>query len=301
MEGGSQSAENTHRILVTGSNKGIGFATLERLINQHETPSTKLELIMTSRDLDKGNTSIAKLQQLAQLKPESTRPVLKLMHLDLNNQNSMVSFVDNCPVLSTLINNSGIMFPGRHVNDNIILQTLSTNYYNTRKLTELLLKAGKISIGGRIIFISSKLGDPTRVSMKHLEMGKLLDKFTKEPPGTFLLQDLDTIADRYESEVKDTKLRLMWPNSVYAVSKILITLFAHVLAHQPDIQDNRILVFACCPGWCRTDLTNGSNAPLTAYEGSVTPVYLTTEAEAKLQPGGFYFENAVHDFMTKPH
>jgi len=33
-------------------------------------------------------------------------------------------------------------------------------------------------------------------------------------------------------------------------------------------------MYSCCPGWCQTDLTRGTNAPKTADEGSATPIYL---------------------------
>lgn len=35
-----------------------------------------------------------------------------------------------------------------------------------------------------------------------------------------------------------------------------------------------ILVNACCPGWCKTDMAGYERPPKTADEGANTPVYL---------------------------
>lgn len=290
-----------HRILVTGSNKGIGFSCIQRLINEFTACNLESvqrpEIIMTSRDLDVGKASLEKLLTLLESQSENTRPCLKVVQLDINDGSSLDTFIKECPQLSVIINNAGIMFPGRQVNDTIILKTLSTNYYNTRKLVESLLLAGKIASGGRIIFVSSKLGDPTRVSAKNSEAAKHLVKYLHEQEEIFELQDLDKLCAMYEAEVKDQKLKSLWPNSVYAVSKLFVTLFAHVLAANPAVVQKGISVFACCPGWCQTDLTKGSNAPLSAYEGSATPVFLAVSPLAGLVSGAFYSEKQLFRFV----
>ena len=300
MEKTIDNLQAVNRILVTGSNKGIGFACIERLINEfspeQSTSPQRLEIIMTSRELDAGQASLEKLHKLLESKPEPLKPSVKLVQLDLNDEQSRNTFVQNCPELSVLINNAGIMFPGRHMNDTIILKTLNTNYYNTRKLTESLVLAGKIVTGGRIIFVSSKLGDPCRLSSKHAEAAKLLLKYTSKSGGEFQLQDLEILCAMYETEVKDPKLKSQWPNSVYAVSKLFITLFANTFARNTGITQQGITVFACCPGWCQTDLTKGSNAPLSAYEGSATPVFLATSRSSQLASGAFYFDKQPFSF-----
>ena len=284
-------------ILVTGSNKGIGFSILERLIKEHTHDNQKVLLVMTSRDMEQGNLSKAKLDELIETLPESSRPILHLLQLDLTKQTSIDHFVSQCPPLTVLINNAGIMYPGRHVNDTIITNTLQTNYLGTRTLTNSLLTAGKILPRGRIVFVSSKIGDPRRVTSKHTGVSPLLNKFLVKPQKeVFSAADLEEITQRYASEVKDPKLQGLWPNSVYAVSKLFITLFAHVLSQDPSVLSQHISVFACCPGWCQTDLTKGSKAPLTAFEGASTPVFLATAPGTALESGQFYFEQKPHNF-----
>lgn len=293
----SGSSGSSMVILVTGSNKGIGFALLERLIQHKTEPPQKLVLIMTSRDLELGKASKAKLDLLIEILPETERPSLHLLQLDVTNEASIASFVSQCPALTVLVNNAGIMYPGRQVNDAIIKHTLQTNYLGTRSLTLALLAAGKLSPHGRIIFVSSKLGDPRRVMSKHQEVSPLLEKFlAKSGQELFTGKDLDEIVQRYINEIKDPKLQGLWPNSVYAVSKLFITLFARVLPQEPAVLSRKIGVFACCPGWCQTDLTKGSKAPLTASEGALTPFFLATSPRGTLHSGQFYFEQKPYSF-----
>lgn len=81
-------------------------------------------------------------------------------------------------------------------------------------------------------------------------------------------EDLDKICEIYEKEIRDQKLCKDWPSSVYAISKLLLSVYTKVLSRQNVIVEKDIQVYAACPGWCQTDLTKGSGAKKTAEEGA---------------------------------
>jgi NAD(P)-dependent dehydrogenase (short-subunit alcohol dehydrogenase family) len=76
-----------------------------------------------------------------------------------------------------------------------------------------------------------------------------------------------------------------WP--AYSVSKTGLNALTIMLAS--ELKRINILVNAVCPGWVRTDM-GGSNAPRSAEEGAVTPVWLAT-----LPNGG----PTGHNFLDK--
>ena len=48
-------------------------------------------------------------------------------------------------------------------------------------------------------------------------------------------------------------------------------------------------VYACCPGYCVTDMTSGGGNK-TAREGADTPVWLTLQPLGSIPQGGFFGE-----------
>ncbi len=56
-------------------------------------------------------------------------------------------------------------------------------------------------------------------------------------------------------------------------------------------------MYACCPGWCQTDMTKGTGAPKTADQGAETPamlVGLPFKIDPKIQ-GLFFFEGCIDE------
>lgn len=88
-----------------------------------------------------------------------------------------------------------------------------------------------------------------------------------------------------------------WPTSmysIYALSKLCINKYAYVLGNSAEILNKNIQVYACCPGWVKTDM-GGENAERTLEEGSVTPVYLISlkyEVNKTIQ-GQFFSDEKV--------
>lgn len=137
-------------ILVTGSNKGIGYAILEALLQKEED----FNLIMSSRTLSNGEKAIEEFG-----KTYPTKEKISLLELDLNSEKSIGSFIESLKEyekIDVLINNAGVFYQ-EETPGNLKLQW-ETNYRNTRLLTELALQNDIVNENGKIIFVSSQLG-----------------------------------------------------------------------------------------------------------------------------------------------
>ena len=80
-------------------------------------------------------------------------------------------------------------------------------------------------------------------------------------------KDLDILAEEYYEGVKNKNYKqLGWPKRPYGISKVLINFFARVYSQEKEILEKGIQVYACCPGWCKTDMA-GDVAPLDPVVG----------------------------------
>lgn len=244
--------------LVTGCNRGIGYHIARGLCVKGYT------VVMGCRD-------DAKAQEAeARLKADVPEAVLHHVRIDMENPSTFgdaaVSVKEKFGAsIDVLVNNAGIAdsskstvaFPTQAD------VTIAVNYRSTRKMCEVFLPL--IKKGGRIVSISSSLGSLNIVG----------NELKKRWLSAATADDIDILVDEFVTHAKagDFK-RLGWPKSAYSVSKLAVTTYSRVLgkAH-PDIH-----IFACCPGWCRTDMT-ANNGMKSAEEGADTPLWLATSSE----------------------
>jgi carbonyl reductase 1 len=66
-----------------------------------------------------------------------------------------------------------------------------------------------------------------------------------------------------------------------------------VLAQQ--LQDAGIMVNACCPGYCATDMSSWRGTQ-SAADGADTPVWLALLPPAQFSTGGFYRDRQQRGF-----
>ncbi|CAI8607230.1 unnamed protein product [Vicia faba] len=166
--------ETTKRYaVVTGANKGIGFAVCKQLASKGVT------VVLTARDENRGLEAVDKLKQLY-------LPDLVIFHqLDVTDPASITSFADfiqsQFGKLDILVNNAGI--PGVNVDGEALVaakalengdqidwskiitesyeQTeagFKTNYYGAKELTKALIPLLQLSTSPRIVNVSSSMG-----------------------------------------------------------------------------------------------------------------------------------------------
>ncbi|KAJ8004179.1 hypothetical protein DPEC_G00156090 [Dallia pectoralis] len=135
--------------LVTGSNKGIGFAVVQSLCKQYDG-----DVYLSSRDVGRGTAAVEKL------KSEGLKAFFR--QLDINHLESVRAardfFKEKYGGVDVLINNAGIAFK---VSDTTPFGTqaevtLKTNFFATRDICDEFLPI--IKSGGRVVNVSSMMG-----------------------------------------------------------------------------------------------------------------------------------------------
>ena len=139
--------------LVTGGNRGIGFAIAQGLLQKD------YEVIITSRSLNKAKQAAEKLQEFGKVTP---------IELDVSDDDSIEEAVKifnqnyNISHLDILINNAGI-YPDEGVNILTISRrqldaTLNANTFGPIRIVQAFLPLLEKSQDARVINVSSNMG-----------------------------------------------------------------------------------------------------------------------------------------------
>ncbi|CAG8569786.1 12261_t:CDS:2, partial [Dentiscutata heterogama] len=262
-------------------NKGIGYAIVRNLaINySNSSPSQPLTILLTARNPTLGQNSTEKLHE--ELKPKNIlvndggNVDLKYLRMDLTDEQSIKDAKEviekDYGGLDVLINNAGMAFKGIAFDVNVVRTTFATNFYGTLNVINNLYPL--IRPNGRIVNVSSWLGK------SHILNDALKQEFAKEDLD---MDGLISLLKRFENAVeKDTYIQEGWPRQAYGVSKVGVSIMSRILGHRADKEGKNIKVFACDPGWVKTDM---------ADQGAETPVFLALDEDVvpKSQNGTFW-------------
>jgi len=277
---------NFKRVLVTGGNQGIGFGIIEGLLDTQR--NHQYQILMTTRSIENGQKAVEELSSQF-----SNANEIDIVQLDILDDNSIDSLIEKLKTegksLDVLVNNAGIMING-NLQLPLIKQTMDTNYFQTRKLTQKLLDASLLSENGKIINVSSGLGQLNKLKKRNPETLTILSKYQSE----LTMSTLDEIAERAMLEMAENSLRDKWPGSVYSLSKLLLSIWTFLLSKENEVvKKNNIQVYSCCPGWCKTRLTKGTSASRSIQEGAKTPVFLIDSLEYNVDASkqGLFFSD----------
>ncbi|XP_061724680.1 carbonyl reductase [NADPH] 1-like [Cydia pomonella] len=245
---------NNKVAVVTGANKGLGFALVKELCEQfHGT------VYLTSRDSTRGLKACKVLENLGQ-KPAYHQ-------LDVTNNNSVKQFTEyiqkNHGKIDLLINNAGILFLKDCLEPKIYQaeQTMFVNFFSLVNFTEDILPL--ISNGGVIVNISSSSGHLSRITSEELRR-----KIKREDLS---LDELKKLMNEYVDAVKEGREETDgWGNSPYVVSKVGVNAYTFMLHRR--LVDRGISVNCVHPGYVQSDMTHGA--------GNITPA-----AAAKVPAG----------------
>ncbi|XP_076799283.1 carbonyl reductase [NADPH] 1-like isoform X1 [Arvicanthis niloticus] len=263
--------------LVTGANKGIGFAITRDLCRKFSG-----DVVLTARDEARGRTAVQQLQaeglspRFHQLDIDDPQSIRALRDFLLKEYGGLDVMVNNAGIGTWPKNNppgKGDFFkepqPGIDLTHFHIQReaAMKTNFFGTQAICTELLPL--IKTQGRVVNVSSL------ISLEALRncSPELQQKFRSE---TITEEELEGLMKKF---VEDTKKGIHekegWPNSAYGVSKIGVTVLSRIHARKLNKQrrGDKILLNACCPGWVRTDMA-GPKAPKSPEEGAETPVYL---------------------------
>uniref|UniRef100_A0A8I3PRD9 Carbonyl reductase (NADPH) n=1 Tax=Canis lupus familiaris TaxID=9615 RepID=A0A8I3PRD9_CANLF len=308
--------------LVTGANKGIGFAIARELCRQFSG-----DVVLTARDEARGRAAVQQLQA------EGLSPRFHLLDIDdLHSIRALRDFLrKEYGGLDVLVNNAGIAFKTNdptpfHIQAEVTMKTnffgtrdvctellplmkpqaddptplhiqaevtLKTNFFGTRDICTELLPLVKPQ--GRVVNVSSVMGF---VTLKQCSP-ELQQKFTSE---AITEEELGMLMDKFVEDVKNgVHKKEGWPDMklvTYGISKMGITILSRIHARKLSEQrrGDKIFLNACCPGWLRTDM-GGPKGIKSPEEGAETPVYLALlPSDAEGPHGEFVMEKKVEQW-----
>ncbi|XP_038977412.1 (+)-neomenthol dehydrogenase-like [Phoenix dactylifera] len=300
MEGTICSPTEKRIAVVTGGNKGIGLEICRQLA------LNGVRVILTARDEKRGQEAVEKLRECGLFDV--------LFHqLDVTDSSSIASFADFVRTefgkLDILVNNAGIggltmdveALKASKQSNNVeakdvrdipdwwkphMRETLEraeecfkTNYYGTRDVTEALIPLLRQSISGRVVNVSSIVGQLRVISNEKLKQDlSNVDALTEE-----------RLVELLNLFIKDFKEGLLdahgWPTvtSAYKLSKVLINAYTRILAKKYPA----LCINCVSPGFVKTDL-NWNTGILSTKEGAEGPVMLALQTGTG--PSGLFFD-----------
>ena len=245
------------RILITGANKGIGLATVAKLLGSYD----ETFLLLGSRDSKKGQQA---LNSLLNIQPE-WKDRLDLIQIDVEQDLSVNSaaeevvtkFGRNPSPLYAIVNNAGIGDSMLGLN-----KVLQVNTFGPKRVCDAFLPLLNPSIG-RVVNVTSASG-PLYLAGSSNETKKLL---TNPEVSWTEIEKFMSECLKLESE-RTTDWGGDW--SAYGISKACTNAYSIYLAKKnPNLTIN-----ACTPGFIETDLTRPmaeSNGKTPAEMGMKSP------------------------------
>ncbi|XP_071943368.1 carbonyl reductase [NADPH] 1-like [Antedon mediterranea] len=263
--------------LVTGGNKGIGFAIVRALCKELQNGIVYL----TSRNEERGKDAVE------ELKKEGLNP--HFHQLDIDSSESIDRLRDFLKSthggLDILVNNAAIAFKQKDTTsfDVQAKVSIATNYTATLNVCHALFPL--IRSHGRVCHVASmsgphvykKLSPKLQEAFKHAKTEDDVNKL---------------MADFVASAEKGTLSEEGWVQNAYGTSKAGVITITRIQAAAMSADTSRqdILINCCCPGYVDTDMTSHKGTK-TPDEGAITPVYCALLPENSATPNGKHLSN----------
>lgn len=265
--------------VVTGSNKGIGFAIVRALCKQFDG-----DVYITARDESRGNKAVEELTK------EGLSP--KFHQLDIDDPPSIDRLRDFLQQtyggLDILVNNAGIAYkmdstaPFAEQAE----VTVKTNFWGTLNVCDKLFPL--LRPHARVSNVSSMASNFAMKKCSSEIQAKFIDP-------NLTMDGLKQLMKEFVGLAREEKHQAAgWPNTAYGTSKIGVTVMSFIQQRQLDAQNKEdIIVNACCPGYVATDMSSFKGHK-TIDEGAETPVMLAViPPYAKSPRGEFLSEKTV--------
>ena len=276
---------NRKIVLVTGSNKGIGYGVVEILLQK----KSNLRIILTSRNEDLGKKAFNKLLT----KYPYSKDYFYYHQLDITNKESisnLISWIGNkFGKIDYLVNNAGYGPHASRSEFDVHMNVIEINVFGTIYFTEEMIKKNMINKRGKIILVGSLGG-----CLRYLSSNKLKNEFRNAKTT----EDLLNLAISFKNSfLKGTEERDGWIGKSYYVSKMIVNSYSRILSYRREIEENDISVYSIHPGWVRTEM-GGSYAPLTIKQGAECEVFLIELPDGinKKYQGKFFDRFTVSSF-----
>jgi len=259
--------------------------------------SRNTRVVLTSRNTELGQKSVDGLIKDCATFNAAERLVYQ--QLDINDSKSQENFCDwvvkTYGTIEILVNNAGVIDTSGKFDTGVFDYTFSTNFYETVKFTERMIKL----ITEKVVFISSSASKYSQFGNSEIKARFLKENITAE--------EIMQLSQEYRKAIETNTYKQLgwpekedWPGSCYKLSKLCLSLWIKHFSKTKEVTDRNIQVYSCCPGWVKTDI-GGQNASKTLEEGLVTPMYLIELAGSKIQNDlqGQFFENCKVSYPLK--
>lgn len=244
--------------IVTGGNKGIGYAIVKALCEKFDG-----DVYLTARDVGRGLKAVDELNELG-LRP-------KFHQLDVTDDGSVAEFrrfvEKNYAGVDVLVNNAAVAFKMAATEPFAVQaeETLRVNYFSLRNVCDALYPL--LAPGARVVNVSSSAGHLSNIPGDELKQKLSSPRLTVEELDSLMRQFVDA------AKAGDHE-QLGWPSRAYAVSKVGVSALSFVQQRAFDADPRKDLVVnSVHPGYVDTDMTS-HKGPLTIEEGAEAPVYL---------------------------
>ena len=200
--------------VVTGSNKGIGFAIVRGLCKKFEG-----HVFLTSRDIKRGKEAVQELER------EGLHP--KFHQLDITSEESISSLkkfmLETYGGVDILVNNAGIAYKTSSTAPDMEQATVTLEVNFTGTLNMMRAFVPIINPHGRIVNVSSFAGTLSRLSKQELR-----DEFSN--PSLSEVQ-LVAMMDKFIVDVSNEEhVEKGWSKSFYSNTKVGMTALTKVFA-----------------------------------------------------------------------
>ncbi|CAC5403799.1 CBR1 [Mytilus coruscus] len=286
--------------IVTGANKGIGYAVVQALCKQFDG-----DVLLTGRSEERCKAAVAELQK------QGMSP--KYHQMDLDDQtsiNKLRDFVkEQYGGIDVLVNNAGIAFKAESTAPFSEQATVScaTNFYGTLNVCNkpfLMLVSCATNFYGTLNMCNTLrlLRPHARVSnvssmVSQMCIAKCSDEIKakfKDPKIT--MDQLKALIQQFiDAAQTDSHLKQGFASSAYGMSKVGVTVMSFIQQRELNSDPREdIVVNACCPGYVDTDMSSHKGTK-TIEQGADTPVYLAMLPPGTTSPKG----NFVSDRTIK--
>ena len=250
--------------VVTGGNKGIGFAIVKGLVEKFDGV-----VYLTARNVERGTDAVKELAKCG---------VNASFHqLDIDDRSSAEKLrdymKDKYGGIDVLVNNAGIAFKAAatepmHVQAKV---TIQTNYFGTKQACEVLFPI--LKPGARVVNVSSSAGFLLNVCGDEPAASELRKKLASSD-STLTIEELDTLMNQFIQAAEDGTFKEKgWGGSTYVASKVGLSALSRIQQREL-LKDERVDIALnhVHPGYVDTDMTS-HKGPLTIEEGAKSSLY----------------------------
>ncbi|KAF2896096.1 hypothetical protein ILUMI_10080 [Ignelater luminosus] len=268
--------------VVTGANKGIGYAIVKGLCEKFDG-----KVYLTARDENRGTNAVKSLKELG------LNPVFH--QLDINDQESVNKFRDHIKAtdggIDLLVNNAAVAYKNDATEpfSEQAEVTVKVNYFSTLRVCETLLPL--LRSHARVVNVSSSAGHLSRIPSQELR-----SKFSNP---ALTVSGLNELMNQFVEDAKNGEnAQKGWGNSAYVVSKVGVSALTVIQQRNFDSEPEKrdISVNSVHPGYVNTDMTS-HKGPLTIEEGARAPLYLALEPHG-LRGQYIWFNSTVVDWYA---